>query len=286
MCFPKPNYLFLNKISEKSLCLLLCIIWVSSYDIIIPYSKPPFYSYSNFKNYNDYLSFIKIFNSKHSNYLKLENELKALNISRLWGNYSLSELFRFENLREHFGDFSLRYRVGAADIKFSKIIINTFKKDLEIFLLLFGTCSRFYNMRVLAPGFFDLFYEIFEGSSCFDYLKNMCDFINYERDRQKFYLKLQLKGLDEILIKTRYSLNYFNVIEDKPEIFFLLKNIYDKLACLNSVYHKINSKKQWDERIVYSALRPVVIDYSDVVKLITFRLELESYIIFRFNNNA
>lgn len=278
--------MFLNKISNRLLCLFLCIVWVSLYEIVIPYSKPSFYSYRNFKTYDDYLSFIETFNSKHFNYLRLENDLKSLNIPKLWGNYSLSEIFRFENLREQFGDFSLRYKIGAFDIKLSKILINVFKKDLEIFFLLFGTCSRLYGMRVLAPSFFDLFYEIFEGNSCFDYLKNMCDFVNYEQDRQKLYLKLQLAGIRDILIVTRRSLNYFDdKITEKPEIFFLLKNIYDKLAPLNAAYVKIHSKKQWDERVVYSALRCVVVDYSDVVKLIAFRLELERYIVFRSDND-
>lgn len=280
MYFSKFNYLFPNKISKKLLCLFLCIIWISPYDIVLLYSKPSFFYYKNFKNYNDYLSFIKAFKNNYFNYLKLESELKSLDIPKLWGNYSFSELFRLEDLRGQFGNFSLRYKVGDPNIKLSSILINVFKKDLETFLFLFGTCSRFYNMRVLAPKFFDLFHEVFEGNSCFDYLKNMCDFINYEQRRQKFYLKLQLEGLQKILITTRRSLDYFKEIEEKPEIFFLLRDIYDKLVPLNSIYTEIHSKKQWDERIIYSSLRFVVINYSDVVKLIAFRLELERYIIF------
>lgn len=140
-------------------------------------------------------------------------------------------------------------------------------------------------MRILAPKFFDLFYEIFEGNTCFDYLKDMCDFINYEQDRQKFYLKLQLRSLRKILITTGRSLDYFNKIEKKPEIFFILKNLYDKLIRLDATYVKIHSKKQWDERVLYSALRCVVVDYSDVIKLIAFRQELEKYIIFQSDND-
>ena len=157
---------------------------------------------------------------------------------------------------------------------------------MEIFLLLFGTCSRFYKIRVLAPKLFDLFYEIFEGNFCFDYLKDMCDFINYEQRRQKFYLKLQLDALRKILVTTKRSLDYFNEIKEKPEFFFILKDVYNKLARLDSIYTKINSKKHWDRRITYSALRCVVVDYSDIVKLIAFRLELEKYIAFRSNNNV
>lgn len=283
MCFTGRNSLYFNKIPKNLFCLFLCVTWLSLYGIIIPYSKPSFFSYRNFKNYDDYLSFIEAFNRKHNNYLRLENELKK--ISKLWGNYTLSELFRFENLSNQLADFSLRYKIGDSNIKILNILINTFKKDLEIFLILFGTCSRFYKMKVLAPKFFDLFYEFFEGSFCFDYLKDMCDFINYEQERQKVYLKLQLEKLQAILSVTKYSLDHFNKTEVKPEIFFLLKDVYDKLAPLADTYTKIHSRKQWDERIIYSALRCVVINYSDVVKLIAFRLELERYIIYRFDDN-
>lgn len=244
MHFLKSNYLFLNKVSKKLLCLFLCIIYISPYDMILLYSKPPFFFYRNFKNYDEYLSFIKAFKNNYFNYLKLENELKSLDILNLFGGYSSSELFRLEDLRGQFGDFSLRCNLGDSNIKLSAVLINTFKKDLEIFLFLFGTCSRFYNMKVLAPRFFDLFYEIFEGNYCFDYLKSMCDFINYEQRRQKFYLKLQLQSLQNILTTTKLSLDYFKEIEEKPEIFFFLNVIYNKLIPLNDIYNKIYSEKQ------------------------------------------
>ena len=69
---------------KKLLCLFLCIVWVALYEVVILYPRPPFFPYRNFRNYNDYLSFVEAFNSnERPDYPRLENELRSLDVSKL-----------------------------------------------------------------------------------------------------------------------------------------------------------------------------------------------------------
>lgn len=111
----------------------------------------------------------------------------------------------------------------------------------------------------------------------FVFLKTLCYFCEYESRRQKLYLKLQIRVLSKNLTLAKRVLDSFDGLADKPEVFFLLKDAFDRLVCVRNTFNKVHFKKQEDYRIVYSTLRCIVINYSDIVRLIVFRLELEKY---------
>jgi hypothetical protein len=134
---------------------------------------------------------------------------------------------------------------------------------------------RLYNTTTLAPKFFNLLGRFFGNNPLFTFLKNLCGFCEYETRRQKLYLRLQIRMLNKNLTLAKCVLDSFDELPNKPAAFFLLKDIFDRLVCVRNIYNKVHFKKGEDYRIVYSTLRCIVINYSDIVKLIFFRLELE-----------
>eukprot|EP01089_Gocevia_fonbrunei_P001714 TRINITY_DN115_c0_g1_i3.p1 TRINITY_DN115_c0_g1~~TRINITY_DN115_c0_g1_i3.p1 ORF type:complete len:150 (-),score=6.57 TRINITY_DN115_c0_g1_i3:121-570(-) len=138
-------------------------------------------------------------------------------------------------------------------------------------------CTRFLKTAALAPRFFNLFFMFFGRTFPITYLIDLCSFVTYEKKRQRVYLPLQIKLLDKNLDLAAQVLGFFNKREAKPELYFSLKKLFDRLVHTSNSYHKLCFKKDEDPRVVYSTLRCIVVDYSDIIKLIILRLELDRY---------
>lgn len=153
----------------------------------------------------------------------------------------------------------------------------TFRKNLETFMLILDPCIRFYRIFYSAPRFFNFISMFLSSTFFFSYLRGFCSFISYEKKRQKEYLPLQMKELNKQLDLAAGVLDFFDKREAKPEIYFFLKELFDRLKCMSDTYYKLLFSREKDTAAIYWVLRFIVINYSDIIKLMIFRIELDRY---------
>ena len=130
----------------------------------------------------------------------------------------------------------------------------------------------------MAPEFFDTLHEFFGKRLFFPHLRGLYNFIIYEEGRQKYLLHLQMQVLDKQLALARPVLEFFQDWTEKPDLYFALKELFDRLTHVSSGYSKIYSfKGHEDPRIIYSTFRSIIVYYSDIIKLMVLRLEADHY---------
>lgn len=203
--------------------------------------------------------------------------MDSLDTLKLWGFSEAFDLLKAEQLYKKRSYFDFKYDKNTFKSNIISTLVTIFKKDLEIFVALFDPCERFYKTFNLAPKFFNLMSMFLGRTFVFTYLRELCSFAVYERRRQHVYLPLQIKELDKNLVLAHQVLDFFDRREDKPELYFLLKGFYDRLSLTNDAYNNLCFKKNEDPRVVYSVLRCITVNYSDIIKLMVFRIELDRY---------
>lgn len=208
---------------------------------------------------------------------KFQPELDSLDTLKLWGFSKAVDIIKVENLRKKRSDSDFKYDKNDPKNSMLTTLAATFRKDLEIFVAILDPCTRFIKTANLAPRFFNIIFMFFGRTFLISYLVRLCSFVTYEKKRQNLYLPLQIKVLDRNLALAGQVLDFFDKREDKPELYFSVKELFDRLTITSNAYNKLNFKKNEDPRIVYSTLRCIVIDYSDIIKLIVLRLELDRY---------
>lgn len=133
--------------------------------------------YKNFKTYSEYEYFLAAVKKECTFYLKLQSELALLDTYKLWGFREITKVLEIECFRDRLADFSLNFKINAAGNDLQKILSNTFKKDLELFIVIFEPHVRFYNTTTLAPKFFNLLVKLFNDNPFFCLFKNFMLFL-------------------------------------------------------------------------------------------------------------
>lgn len=214
--------------------------------------RPPFslLKYKNFSNYAEFLNFLRMVDKNFSLSGTFQFELYSSNILKLWGCKDALEALNIENTYKKYSYFNLKYDKNTLKGFLNKISI-IFRKDLETFMFVLDPCTRFCKTFDLAPKFFGFILLFANSNFFFSYLQEFCSFVSYERKRQKEYLPLQVKELDRNLFLAAEVLDFFGKRDDRPEIYFSLKELFDNLKCISDTYRKTYFSRQEDIRIVY-----------------------------------
>lgn len=266
-------------------CVLVFIFFYNFFSSTnVVYLIPFFFFFCNTPAYSDNSS-DSMFTAKKDSILcsRFQSELGLLNIFYIWGFHDAYQLLGFELLYKKQADFFLKFNEVEGGPHLFKFLLNLYKKDLEIFIAVLNFCENFNKTVDLAPRFFNIFLNLFGGFDWFRYSKDLFDFVIYEKRRQKYYLPRQVVILDKNLDLAKGVLDAF-VLKNKPDTYFLLKKLYVHLFSISQDYRKFNLKKFKDYRSAYSVLRQIVINYSDIIKLLQYRLELEYYIESGYRN--
>lgn len=204
-------------------------------------------------------------------------QLDSINIE-FWGFNNVFDVLKIEQEYRR----RMYFDVERNEKLFNNGILHTirtiFKRDLELFAATTGLCIMFYKTRSMAPMFFDTLYELFGRRLFFPSLRRLYKFIIYEGGRQKYLLHSQIQVLDKQLALARPVLEFFRDRPEKPDLYFVLKELFDHLARVSSDYSKIYSfKGHEDPRLVYSTFREIIVHYSDIIKLTVLHLEVDRY---------
>lgn len=209
-------------------------------------------------------------------YYKIQLELNSLDTSSIWGFEEISQIFEIEFLYKGQADFSLKFSKSGGIINFFKFLSNLFRKDLEIFIVMLDFYKNLTKTACLAPRFFNVFLIIFSGFNWFRYIEDLRRFVDYEEKRQKVYLPLQIGVLDKNLALVEKALGLF-ISEDRPATYFLLVELHLRLTKVSLKHRALILKRPSGYRFMYSRARQIIINYSDIVNLIEYRLKLENY---------
>lgn len=236
----------------------------------------PLLQYKNFSDCIGYSGFLRTVCRDFWLIYIFESEFYSLDVLALWGYGDECEILRIENLHKKYSDFSLKHDESTIMGILDKMSV-AFRKNLETFMFVSDPCLRFYKIFYSAPRFFSFISMFVSSTFFFSYLRGFCSFVNYERKRQKDYLPLQIEELDKQLDLAAGVLDFFDKREAKPEIYFFLRELFDRLKCMSDAYYKIRFGGQKDIIAVYWVLRFIIINYSDIIKLMIFRIELDRY---------
>jgi hypothetical protein len=240
-------------------------------------SSFPLLYYINFKNNVGYEGLLRTIGRDQWLEYKFKPQLDSIP-TKFWGFDKASDIFKVEQeyKRRAYFEAGLDERLFNRGVFYT--INTTLKRDLEIFVAVTGLCIRFYKTAAMAPMFFGTLYELFGRRFFFPHLRRLCEFVIYEDKRQKYFLHSQIQVLDKQLALARPVLDFFHSRLEKPDLYFVLKDLFDRLSQVSSDYSKIYSfKGNEDPRIVYSTFRCIIVHYSDVVRLTVLHLDVDSY---------